>query len=585
MMRGVRWLAVGAVVVLAPTALGGQQPDDRRTVEEARVEANRLEQSGEYAEAAAAFARGLRLDPANGALLLGLERTLSRVGRVEEALPAVERALEFQPTSELLRNLQFRIGVRVGGADSAAPIVARWIAAVPTGISPYREWARWLAQRGENDAALVVLRQAQTKFGEDALADVVAPVLAQADRWVEAASQWGLAVVRQPSFQAIAAASLGRAPERVHSAMLGELLDAVDPEPRWLAADLLATWGRSVEGWTLLASTLPPDPVMAIRLIARFADRAGAIGADDALLARGYALERLAQLSGGVQADRARLQAAQAFAEAGNLTAAQRMLSQVSLEGGPDDRAASRAIVTFIRVLAESGQIEDAVRLYDEWESRLPEVAKAELREYLAWGWIRTGELERAEAMVDSGSTIGALAIQGWLALYRGDLRVASERLRAAGPFAQDRAATTRTAEVLALLQRVQREHVPTLGQAFAAALRGDTVAAVSALIEVGRELPPTAGGADALALAGRWARGIGDERAEAVLLESVERDAAGPAAPGAVLELARLYVAEGRSTEALERVEYLILTYPESAVVPQARRLLDRLRGMVPRT
>ncbi len=584
-MRGGRWVALGAAVALAPAPLSGQEPDHRRVVEEARVEANTLEQRGEFAEAAAAFARGLRLDPANSALLLGLERTLSRVGRVEDALPAVERALERQPTSELFRSLQFRIGVRIGGADSAAPIVARWIAAVPTSISPYREWARWLAQRGENDAALAVLRQAQTKFGEEALADVTAPVLAQADRWVEAATQWGLAVVRQPSFQTIAAASLARAPTRVHTAMLGELLEAVDPEPHWLAADLLTAWGRAVEGWTLLASALPPEPAMTSRLIARFADRAGAIGSEDGMLARGYALERLAQSSRGVEADHTRLQAAQAFAEAGNLTAAQRMLTQVSLEDGPDERAASGAIVTFIRVLAESGQIEDAVELYDEWASRLPEVATRELREYLAWGWIRAGALDRAEAMIDSGSSVGVVAIQGWLALYRGDLRLASEWLRAAGPFAQERAATTRTAEVLALLQRIQRERLPALGQAFVSALHGDTAAAVSVLVEVARELPPTGGGADALALAGRWARGIGDERAEALLIESVERDAAGPAAPAAVLELAHLYVAAGRSTEALERVEYLILTYPESAVVPQARRLLDRLRGIVPRT
>jgi hypothetical protein len=31
--------------------------------------------------------------------------------------------------------------------------------------------------------------------------------------------------------------------------------------------------------------------------------------------------------------------------------------------------------------------------------------------------------------------------------------------------------------------------------------------------------------------------------------------------------------------------LEHLILTYPESALVPQARRLLDQTRGAVPRT
>jgi hypothetical protein len=31
--------------------------------------------------------------------------------------------------------------------------------------------------------------------------------------------------------------------------------------------------------------------------------------------------------------------------------------------------------------------------------------------------------------------------------------------------------------------------------------------------------------------------------------------------------------------------LEHLILTYPESALVPQARRTLDQARGAVPRT
>jgi tetratricopeptide (TPR) repeat protein len=584
-MHGGRTLALWTVVALMPSVLPGQDPADRRAVEAARVEASVLERRGAYAEAAAAFAKGLQVDPANGLLLMGLERTLSRVGRVEEALPAVDRGLELQPASELLRGLQFRIGVRIGGSDSAAAIVARWIAAVPTSVSPYREWTVWLAQRGETNAALAVLREAQSKFGEAALAEFAGPVLAQADSWVEAADQWGRAVMQRPSLLSPAAASLGRAPDRTHAAMLGALLEHVEPEAQWLASDLLVTWGRPTEGWTLLSSALPSDEMEASRLVARFADRARVVGSDAATLARGYALERLADLSDGPQAEQARLDAAQAFADAGNLTAAQRMLSQIAIEGDAKRPGAVAAIKTFIQVLAESGRVEEAAALYDEWEPRLPGTDKPELRERLAWGWILLGNVDRARELADADSTVGAVAVQGWLALYRGDLRLASERLRAAGPFAQSRVATTRTAEVLALLQRIQREDLPALGRGFLMALRGDTAVAVTELATAARALPPTGGGADILALGGRWAREIADERAEPLLLESLHRDPSGPAAPAAELELAKLYLGAGRSTAALERVEHLILTYPESALVPQARRLLDRLRGTVPRT
>ena len=39
------------------------------------------------------------------------------------------------------------------------------------------------------------------------------------------------------------------------------------------------------------------------------------------------------------------------------------------------------------------------------------------------------------------------------------------------------------------------------------------------------------------------------------------------------------------RNTEAITLLEHLILTYPTSALVPQARRALDEARGAIPRT
>ncbi|MGH7519201.1 MAG: hypothetical protein ACREOC_17345, partial [Gemmatimonadales bacterium] len=60
---------------------------------------------------------------------------------------------------------------------------------------------------------------------------------------------------------------------------------------------------------------------------------------------------------------------------------------------------------------------------------------------------------------------------------------------------------------------------------------------------------------------------------------------AAGAAAPAAELALGRLLLETERAAEAVQALEHLILTYPESALVPQARRALDQARGAVPRT
>jgi hypothetical protein len=50
-----------------------------------------------------------------------------------------------------------------------------------------------------------------------------------------------------------------------------------------------------------------------------------------------------------------------------------------------------------------------------------------------------------------------------------------------------------------------------------------------------------------------------------------------------AELELAQLLVSRNRHPEAQALLEHLILNYPGSAVVPEARRALDTVMGTVP--
>jgi hypothetical protein len=41
----------------------------------------------------------------------------------------------------------------------------------------------------------------------------------------------------------------------------------------------------------------------------------------------------------------------------------------------------------------------------------------------------------------------------------------------------------------------------------------------------------------------------------------------------------------QSRPADVVTHLEHLILTYPQSAVVPEARRLLDKAKGAVPRS
>jgi hypothetical protein len=135
------------------------------------------------------------------------------------------------------------------------------------------------------------------------------------------------------------------------------------------------------------------------------------------------------------------------------------------------------------------------------------------------------------------------------------------------------------------MLQPIETDTLPALGAALLKLEQGDTTAAVTALEGVAERLPPAKGGAEVRLLAGRLSKSRGDP----VLAERLYRAAASreaPAtAPAAELALAELLMERQRAEEAIAQLEHLILTYPESALVPPARRMLDQARGAVPRT
>jgi TolA-binding protein len=62
-----------------------------------------------------------------------------------------------------------------------------------------------------------------------------------------------------------------------------------------------------------------------------------------------------------------------------------------------------------------------------------------------------------------------------------------------------------------------------------------------------------------------------------------VDVESSTPEAPQAELEWARALRRRGDHAGALAHLEHLILTYPQSALVPQARRELDLARAAVP--
>jgi outer membrane protein assembly factor BamD (BamD/ComL family) len=107
---------------------------------------------------------------------------------------------------------------------------------------------------------------------------------------------------------------------------------------------------------------------------------------------------------------------------------------------------------------------------------------------------------------------------------------------------------------------------------------------AASALIAVARTRGVD-GQAEILAVAARYTAAGGDASgAEALWREVADQHPESPPAPMAILALARAMAARGETAQAVTRLEGLILQYPQSALVPEARRELDRVRNLVPR-
>ena len=141
---------------------------------------------------------------------------------------------------------------------------------------------------------------------------------------------------------------------------------------------------------------------------------------------------------------------------------------------------------------------------------------------------------------------------------------------------------------MMALLQRIQGESNSELGAALLTLARGDSVAAITALRRAAAKLPEQGGRLEVLLLAGQLAaQKGGDQEPTAIALfdEIVRAGGEGAAPPAAELEWARVLVRDGRSAEAIPHLEHLILTYPNSAFVPEARRVLERAKGAIPKS
>ena len=563
-MRSVRSRVVAACValVLFGVPAAGQVPD-------ALARGMSHEEAERFREAAAAYREVLAAQPTSLSALLGLERAYASLGVTDSLLPVVERALAVHPTEATVRTMQLRALRMLGDPVQMRSAFETWVKVAAGDPAPFREYTRLLLQDGQTASADSVLQRAAATLGSTRGIELeLAQLRAAMGLWEPSAQSWRNAVNAAPYLEQAAVFALMPAPAEARN-LIRAVLTAppLEAGPRRIIASLELEWGSPRSGWTALRA-LPGDSA-SVQAWLDFARRAEA--AQAWLVAR----DALAAVHARTRSPEHALRAATAALNGGDSRSA------LALAGGAgNQRNTARALLPVrLRALAALGRAGEAERMLEEARGTLAPDQIPPLARIVAMGWIRAGDIARARTLLGEGGEWEEEPIAGWLALYEGDLRTARRRLR---PRSGD--VEPELVSALALLSRTKADSAPAIGAAFLAIARADTTAAAAAFEAASRSVPDAASLLVASAARLHGARG---DLARAVPLwrAVVDRYPASAEAPEAELEWARALRRGGDAAAAIARLEHLILTYPNSALVPQARRELELARANIPPT
>ena len=567
--RVLRCLAlVSGVMACGATTLPAQEA--RPGAASPLMRALDLEADGKCREAIPLYRQSLGGDDPVG-VVLGLERCYAMVGGGEALLPLVDSLLAVRPRDPMLRTVQLRTLVGLRRDGQAEEAFARWTAAVPRDPAPFREYARLMLEVGRATAADTILRGAVRVLGGSRdLAAEFAQMQAALRLWVPAARSWREASETMPYMEQAAVFSLGTAPDSLRDSV--RAVFRADPPAlpaRRILASLESRWRSAREGWAALAELAPTDSA-----VEAWIDFAAEAEANEAWLTARDAYAAAAARRPGMGT--LVLKAATAALNGGEPASTLALLSRSALAG--DSAEAGRAALLQVRALAAMGRAAEIEAMVRERAGALGPEGVRQAQRALAWAWIRAGDLPRARAALAAGGggTEEDERVEGWLALYEGDLKVARRGLRRTDEGSRD------VVTAMALLSRTRAEFAPPVGEAFLTLARGDTAAAAQRFEATAREVSDAA--PFLLLLAARLSLAARDTASAVRLWRALVDGAAdAPEAAEAELDWARLLRRTGDATGAVAHLEHLILTYPQSALVPQARRELELARRPIP--
>lgn len=573
------FLVALALLAPAPAVLAGQAVDESRLLRDAAAR----EARGDFDGAERVLRGLLDVTPSSTGGIFALERVLRAKGTPRALLAVADTFLAHDPTASGVRQLKLRVLMETDSVEAVEEEAERWLRAEPASESAYREVARVFERAFGPDRALEVLARSRVATGNPrALALEAGDVLAAARRVGPAVEEWAAAVGddgAQAGTVARRIAGLPGDPRSAGQAMVGILARSPAPGRRQAAVRIALELNLAREALQLaprVAGEL--DESARVAFLADVARRArDARLGDVAAWAYGELGEGAGTAAERRQFDQRLVELSLAAGDTARALEAQRRVVATLTPGSVDRRKANALEVALQS--AQASPRETRVAL-DAFRREFPEAPELDaLAARVAGVLAARGERESAVAVLEG--MVGPLSSleRGYLLLEEGASDEARRVLLGALPGLKPESATP-VIQLVALLERASPAGRDALARAGAAAHRGGGREAARRLADVTASLPPEER-PPLLAEAARIADAAGEDAAAAELRRRILQEHPEAAqTQEAALALARhLAATPGGRHEAVRLLEEWVARWPGSAVAPDARRELERLR------
>ncbi len=543
------------------------------------------ESQGNLAEAESILRDLMAQRPTSSGGLFALERVLRSRGRIGDVLPMAIAYRDAEPAAAAPRVLMLRVYSELGAQGDLVDAAELWIEESGMSAEPYREVSRVFERVFGPQRAFAVLNDGREVLEQPSLfAMEMGDLLRELGRVEEAVFEWAR-VIDDDGAQVSAVMRRVTEIEEDRADMVRPLVAQLASAPTTVARQRVATRIAVEAGLIEEALELAGDVAQTLEgqarrgfltALARQAEEVG--GAADLTLWTYMALQGTATDAAEVRAlDHRIADAALVAGDTAMALAAQGSIAE-GLPVGSGERR--RALAEVLRLEISRG-VPDARASLDRFRVEYPDATETdELVVTLAVRLEEEGDGMGARSLLSGVDGPKSLLERGFLYLASAEVVPARMNLREAIPGLPPTSATD-LISLLSLLDELQGESLAVVMSSSVLAHRGRIAAAVQEVQTMIDQLPR----ADRPLLLAHGARLadegelITDAAALRALIVADYPDAA--ETPEATLELARFRGATVEGVEeAVQLLEDLILSMPENAMVPMARRELQKLKA-----